>query len=222
MRFLNLLSVQISILRFTKDELPCNIANSYLGRNSGSGRARRSLWSLRSRSGAAEVLRAIRTRTMAGHAHVVRRRRRRAVGSADARVVLRSSPAQADARVANRVALHLVDGHLGSVTVHELNKAATLAGGDLHVGDFTKALEERSELILGHISREATDENRGVVGIGELVHLRSRVVAAVRREALNTPPHLLLRHASHHLAATLVRRAAKPLVTTVSILDIFL
>jgi hypothetical protein len=106
----------------------------------GSGRSRRSL---RSGSRTAKVLRAVVARSaMAGHAHVVRRGRSRAVGSANTRVVLRSTPAEADAGVADRVALHLVDGHLGSVAVDELDKTAALARWYLDIGDFAEALEE--------------------------------------------------------------------------------
>jgi hypothetical protein len=88
----------------------------------------------------------------ARHTHVVRRRRSRAVGSADSRVVLRSAPAESDSRVANGVALHLVDGHLGGVAVDKLDEAAALARRDLDVGDFSKSLEERTKFILSHIS----------------------------------------------------------------------
>lgn len=88
----------------------------------------------------------------ARHAHVVRRRRSRAVRSANSRVVLRSAPAETHARVTDGVALHLVDGHLGGMAVDELDEAAALAGGNLDVGDLTKALEERSQLVLGNVS----------------------------------------------------------------------
>lgn len=88
----------------------------------------------------------------ARHAHVVRRRRSRAVGSANSRVVLRSAPAEAHTGVTDGVALHLVDGHLGGVTVDELDEAAALAGRNLDIGDLSKALEERSQLILGNVS----------------------------------------------------------------------
>lgn len=86
------------------------------------------------------------------HAHVVRRRRSRAVGSADSRVVLRSAPAESDSRVANGVALHLVDGHLGGVAVDKLDEAAALARRDLDVGDFSESLEERSKFVLRDIA----------------------------------------------------------------------
>jgi hypothetical protein len=172
-------------------------------RSGGSRRARRALGT---GSRAAKVLRAIVARSaVAGHAHVVRGRRGGAVGSANARVVLRTSPAEAHARVTNGVALHLVDGHLGSVAVDELNEAAALARRDLDIGDLTEALEEGSELVLSDVARKATNKDGGVVGVSELVHLGSRVEASVR-EALHTAtvPHLLLRHARHHGTAVLV------------------
>lgn len=144
--------------------------------------------------------------TVTGHSHVVRRGRSGTVRGADARVVLRSTPAQANTGVANRITLHLVDSHLSSVSVDELNETATLARGDLDVGDFTKALEERAQLVLGNVTGKTTDKDGRVVGVGELVHLRGRVEAAVRETLLHTAaasttvPHLLLGHAAHHRA----------------------
>lgn len=71
-----------------------------LGRSARSGGSRRARRSLGTGSRAAKVLRAIVARSaVAGHAHVVRGRRGGAVGSTDARVVLRTSPAEAHARV---------------------------------------------------------------------------------------------------------------------------
>jgi hypothetical protein len=113
---------------------------------------------------------------MRGHAHlrshrrVVRRRGSRAIWGADARVVLRSAPGEADARVPDGITLHLVDRHLGGVAVDELNEAATLAGGDLDIGDLSEALEERAKLVLGDVAGQASNEDGGVVGVGELVH----------------------------------------------------
>jgi hypothetical protein len=82
------------------------------------------------------------TRDTAGVNGVVGGRGSGAVGSADARVVLAAAPRQTDAGVANRVALHLVDGHLSGVAVDKLDEAAALARGDLHVGDLSESLEE--------------------------------------------------------------------------------
>lgn len=167
---------------------------------SGSGRSRRSLGA---GSRAAVVLRSVTSRLVARHAHVVRRRGGRAVGGADARVVLRTTPAQADSRVADGVALHLVDGHLSSMAVDELDKAATLARRDLDICYLSKSLEEGSQLVLGDVAGKATDEDGRVIGVGELVHLSGRVKPSVR-ETSHLTPHLLLllRHAtSHHGAA---------------------
>jgi hypothetical protein len=86
------------------------------------------------------------------HAHVVRRRGSRAVRSAYPGVVLRSTPAESHTRVANGVALHLIDGHLGGVAVDKLDKAAALARRDLDICDLAKSLEERSQLVFSHIS----------------------------------------------------------------------
>lgn len=188
-----------------------------LGRSARSGGSRRARRSLGTGSRAAKVLRAIVARSaVAGHAHVVRGRRGGAVGSTDARVVLRTSPAEAHARVTNGVALHLVDGHFGSVAVDELNEAAALARRNLDVGDFTEALEERSELVLGDVARKATNEDGSVVGVSELVHLSGRVKTTIS-EALHTTsiPHLLLRHTTHHGTAIVVSLTTEAVVATI-------
>lgn len=112
-------------------------------------------------------------------------RRRRGSGAVRAAsragVVLRAAPAQTHARVTDWVSLHLVDGHLCGVTLNELNEAASLAGRDFDVGDLTKSLEERAELILGNIPGKATDEDGCVVGVSELVHGLGSTVEAHRR-----------------------------------------
>lgn len=153
-------------------------------------------------SRAAKVLRSIgaRGRAVARQAHVMGRRRSWAVGSADARVVLRTTPAETDTRVANGVALHLVDGHLGGMAVDKLDETAALSRRNLDISNLTKALEERTELVLGDVARETANKDGGVVGVGELVHLGSGIVATIW-ETLHTTPHLLLRHAAaHHLS----------------------
>ena len=66
--------------------------------------------------------------------------------------------------------MHLVDGHLGSMTLDELYKTATLARRDLDVGDLAKPLEERAQLIFGNVARQTSDEDSGIVGVSELVH----------------------------------------------------
>lgn len=177
--------------------------------------------SLETGSRAAKVLGAVRSgAAVAGHAHVMGRGRSGTVGSTHARVVLRATPAEANARVADGVALHLVDGHLSSMTMHKLDEAATLARGDLDVGNLAESLEERAQLIFGDIARKATNEDGGVVGIRELVHLRGRVVTAIREASLHaTRPHLLLGHAAaHHGARSALRSAgsAESLVATES------
>jgi hypothetical protein len=122
-----------------------------------------------------------------GHAHGGvhgRRRGSRAVGAAGgAGVVLGATPGQTDARVTDGVTLHLVDGHLRGVALDELDETATLSRGDLDVGDFSEALEERAELILGDVAGKATDEHSGVVGVGELVHGLGSTVEAHGRTA---------------------------------------
>jgi len=99
-------------------------------------------------------------------------------GAGWSRVVLRATPGETNARVANGVALHLIDRHFSSVALYKLDKSASLSGRNLDIGDFSEALKERSQLILSNISRKAANKDGGVVGVCELVHwLRSAVVA---------------------------------------------
>ena len=119
-----------------------------------------------------------------------------------ARVVLRATPAETDARVTDGVALHLVDGHLGCVALNELDETAALAWGNLDVCDLAKALEEGAKLVLGDVAGETADEDGGVVGVSELVHgLGSTVVAAHRGSAHRVHAHTraaaALGHAAH-------------------------
>lgn len=115
--------------------------------------------------------------------------------------------------------MHLVDGHLSGVPVNKLDETAAFAGGDLDVGDFTKALEERSELILSDVARQPTDKDGRVVGVSELVHLSGRVVTTIWEPALHgsSSPHGLLRNTAHHGAASVVSVAGtETLITAVS------
>lgn len=129
-----------------------------------------------------------------------RRRRCRAVrGAGWARVVLRTTPAQANTRVADRIALHLVDGHFRGMTLHELDETASLAWGDLDVGNLAEALEEGAELILGDVARKAANEDGGIVRVRELVHGLGRAIVAHWGSAHGVHAHAraatLLRHA---------------------------
>jgi len=164
------------------------------------------------------VLRTVTSGLVARHAHVVGRRGGRTIGGTYARVVLRSTPAQPNTGVANRVSLHLVDGHLGGMTVDKLNEATTLARRDLDVCYLAKTLEEGSELVLGDIAGKPTHEDSRVVRIRELVHLSGWVEAAgIRETSGHLTPHLLLRHAAatHHWAATVMVAMSKSMVTAV-------
>jgi hypothetical protein len=153
----------------------------------------------------------------AGAAHVVRGRRSGTIGCTNTGVVLRATPRQTNARVTNGISLHLIDGHLSSMTVNKLNESAALAGGNLHVGDLSKALEERTELILGHIARQASDEHSGVVWIGELVHRRHGVellLGIVSSRGGSAPAHGTASHVtatgngSNHLLVAAMPMAA--------------
>ncbi len=77
------------------------------------------------------------------HGRVDRWRRSRTIGGTSwAGIVLTAAPAKTDARVPNGISLHLVDGHLRRMTLHELDEATAFAGWDLDVGDLAEALEE--------------------------------------------------------------------------------
>lgn len=116
-----------------------------------------------------------------GHAHrrEDRGRRCRAIGSASrARVILATAPRKADPRVSNRITLHLVDGHFGGMTLDELNKTAALSRRNFDVGDFAKALEERTKFVLSDVSGKTSNEDSGVIRVSKLIHwLRSSIVA---------------------------------------------
>lgn len=144
------------------------------------------------------------------HAHrvVLRWRRSWAVGSASwSRVVLRTSPRKTNPRVANWVALHLVDGHLGSVALNELDETAALSRWDLDVSDLAETLEEGAKLILGDVAGQTTNEDSGVVGVSELIHgLRGTIVSS-HWGTTHLTTHLLWLttiHARRHLRSTLV------------------
>lgn len=148
-------------------------SNWGLGANLKTARRRRRVAAERT---AERSTRAGRTAVRRHAATPVRRRRSRTVGSTYAGVVLRTAPRQTNARITDGVSLHLVDGHLSSVAVNELNEAATLSRGNLDIGDITKALEERAQFILGDIATKATDEDCRVVRVCELVHWLHGVV----------------------------------------------
>ena len=118
------------------------------------------------------------------HGRVDRRWGSRTVrGAGRTRVVLAAAPAEADTRVTDGVSLHLVDGHLSSVALDELDETAALARRNLDVCYFAEALEERAELVFSDVAGKTTNENSGVVGVGELVHWLRSTVEAKRRSA---------------------------------------
>lgn len=134
-------------------------------------------------------------------------RRCRTVGSTYTGVVLRTAPRQTDAGVANRVSLHLVDGHLSSVAVDELDKATALSRRDLDVGDLAEALEEGAKLILSHVARQATNEDGGVVGVGELVQAAVHAASHTTSHATgHTTAHAT--HAARRASGTRLHAAA--------------
>jgi len=63
------------------------------------------------------------------------------------------------------------------MSLHKLNETAPLAWRNLNVGNLAETLEEGTQFIFSDISREATDEDGGVVWVSKLVHgLRCAVV----------------------------------------------
>jgi hypothetical protein len=90
--------------------------------------------------------------------------------------------------------------------VDELDETAALAGRNLDISNLTEALEERSEFVLGHVARKSANEDSGVVGVGELVHLSSRVECATTAigRGEGTGPHVLLRNVVHHGRGSMV------------------
>jgi len=95
----------------------------------------------------------------------------RTIGSPSwARVVLRSTPGETDTGISDRVALHLVDGHLCGMALDELDKPTAFARWDLDIGDFAKALEEGTEFVLRHVATQSTNKDGGIIWIRELIH----------------------------------------------------
>lgn len=103
--------------------------------------------------------------------------------------------------------MHLIDGHLSSVALDKLNETTALSWGNLDIGDFSEALEERAKFILGDVTGESADEDGGVVRVGELIHrLGSTVVAHWGRCAHGVHAHGTATASLLHLHATLRRR----------------
>ena len=75
------------------------------------------------------------------------------------------------------------------MALYKLDEAATFARRNLDVGDFTEALEEGAELVLSDIARQATDEDGGVVGVGELIHGLGSAIVAHGRSAHGVNAH---------------------------------
>lgn len=164
----------------------------------------------RRRVATTKMVRTVRARTTVRRHAVVGRRRSRTVRSTHARVVLRATPRKADARVPNRISLHLVDRHLGCMAVDKLNKATALSGRNLHIGDLAESLEEGTKFILRDVAGQTANEDSGVVRVGKLVHrslshASTRVTAATAAvewtRLRHAPTHARLHWVRHHLAA---------------------
>lgn len=153
-------------------------------------------------------------------AHVMGWRGGWAVGCADTRVVLRSAPREPNARVSNWVPLHLVDSHLSSVAMDELDEAAALSRRDLHVSDLAKSLKEGPEFIFRDITGEATNKNSRVVWVRELVHrlhgIEPMLIVIRLLLWLDSPAHLSssgwIAHGGHHGSTGLGTTVATVLV----------
>lgn len=99
-------------------------------------------------------------------------------GTSRTGIILAASPRQAYARVANRIALHLVDGHFSRVALDKLDETTSFARRNLDIGNLAEALEERAEFVLGDIAGKATNEDGGVVWVSKLIHrLRGTIEA---------------------------------------------
>ena len=101
---------------------------------------------------------------------VMRRWGGRSIRGAHTRVVLRAAPGESNTGVADGVSLHLVDRHFCSMTVDELDETAALSRRNLNIRNLTKALEEGSQFVLSYVARQTTNEHRGVVRVGKLIH----------------------------------------------------
>lgn len=67
------------------------------------------------------------------------------------------------------------------MALDKLNETTAFARWNLDIGNFPETLEERTQLILGDIARQASNENGSVVWVGELVHgLRALLLSIVR------------------------------------------
>lgn len=77
------------------------------------------------------------------------------------------------------------------MSLHKLDETASFTWWDLDIGDLTEALEERSQLVLGHVARKTADKDSGVVWISELVHRLWCAVVPKRRHAHLHHSHLV-------------------------------
>jgi hypothetical protein len=87
------------------------------------------------------------------------------------------------------------------MTLDELNETTSLSRRNLDVRDLAKALEERAKFILRDVTRQASDEDSGVVRVGELVHglgLTAVVRRHLRCSHLGRVAHGTTAAASHH------------------------
>jgi hypothetical protein len=168
-------------------------------------------------------VRATRTSLMRRHSssHVMGRRRSRTIRGTYSRVVLRPTPGKTNTRISNGIALHLIDSHLSGMTMDKLDKATALARRNLDIGDLSEALEERTKFIFRDVAREATDEDRGVVRIRELVHRLDRVevaaaVVVVRRHTPSTHGTSWTTSMGNHLSTTSCARSMPVLMRAVT------
>jgi hypothetical protein len=87
------------------------------------------------------------------------------------------------------------------VTLDELDEATSLSGRNLDIGDLAEALEKGAKFILSDVTRQASNEDSGVVRVGELVHglgLTAIVRRHLRRSHLRRVAHRTTTATSHH------------------------
>ena len=85
-------------------------------------------------------------------------------------MVLRSSLREADARISDKLTLHLPYRYLGYTAINELNEAITLAGKDPDIYNLPEAVEEQLELMLSYIIRKTANEDSHIVRVSKLMY----------------------------------------------------
>ncbi len=159
------------------------------------------------------------------HAHrrIDRRRWGRAVRSAGrSGVVLTATPAEPDSGVTDGVALHLIDRHLCSMALYELDEAAAFARGNLDICNLPKPLKEGAQLVFRDVAGESTDEDSRVIRIRELIHRLGRTVVSHWRRAHRVHADRTgtrHSHSRHRCAALVLGSSSRDAHRTIAAID---